>query len=47
MEKLSFLIVMLAALVIPIAMARFKIANVPTAVAEIVTGILIGKSAFN
>lgn len=47
MGKLSFLIVMLAALVIPIAMARFKIANVPTAVAEIVTGILIGKSAFN
>lgn len=46
MERLSFLIVMLAALVIPIAMARFKIASVPTAVAEIVTGIIIGKSVF-
>lgn len=38
---------MLAALLIPILMARFKISGVPTAVAEIVMGILIGKSCFN
>lgn len=47
MQQLSMLIVMLAALIIPIAMARFKVSSVPTAVAEIVVGILIGKSALN
>lgn len=36
---LSLFIVSLAALVIPIIMARFKINAIPTAVAEIVTGI--------
>lgn len=41
------LIIMLAALVIPIAMARFKVSSVPTAVAEIVAGIILGKSALN
>lgn len=47
MEQVSIIIVMLAALVIPILMARFKISGVPTAVAEIVMGIIIGKSGFN
>lgn len=47
MDKISFLIVMFAALIIPIVMARFKIANVPTAVAEIIVGIIIGKSVLN
>ena len=47
MQQLSMLIVMLAALVIPIMMARFKVSSVPTAVAEIMVGILLGKSAFN
>lgn len=47
MQQLSMLIIMLAALIIPIAMARFKVSSVPTAVAEIVVGILLGKSAFN
>lgn len=47
MAQLSMFIVILAALVIPIAMARFKIGSVPTAVAEIVTGIVLGKSGFN
>lgn len=47
MDKISFLIVMFAALIIPIVMARFKISNVPTAVAEIITGIIIGKSVLN
>lgn len=47
MEQLSLLIVMVAALVIPLVMARFNIASVPTAVAEILTGIILGKSLFN
>ena len=47
MDKISFLIVMFAALIIPIVMARFKIANVPTAVAEIIVGIIIGKNVLN
>lgn len=47
MARLSMFIVMLAALLIPILMARFKISGVPTAVAEIVTGIILGKSCFN
>ncbi len=40
-------LVMFAALLIPILMARFKISGVPTAVAEIVIGIIIGKSCLN
>lgn len=47
MEQLSLLIVMLAALIIPIAMARFKVSSIPTAVAEILTGIILGKSFLN
>lgn len=43
-RPLSMFIVMLAALLIPILMARFRITSVPTAVAEIVAGILLGKS---
>lgn len=47
MAQLSFFIVILAALLIPIMMARFKISGVPTAVAEIVVGIILGQSGFN
>ncbi|HIX35017.1 MAG TPA: cation:proton antiporter [Candidatus Limosilactobacillus merdigallinarum] len=47
MARLSFFIVILAALLIPILMARFKISGVPTAVAEIVMGIILGKSGLN
>src|SRR5699024_9644967 len=47
MEQGSVLIVMVAALVIPIAMARLNVSNIPTVVAEIITGIILGKSAFN
>lgn len=47
MEELSLVIVMVAALVIPLVMAHFRITSVPTAVAEIVTGIILGKSLFN
>lgn len=46
MDRISFFIVILAALLIPILMARFKISGVPTAVAEIVMGIILGKSGF-
>lgn len=47
MANLSMFIVMLAALLIPILMARFKVNAIPTAVAEIMIGILLGKSALN
>lgn len=47
MAQLSFFIVMLAALLIPIVMARLQIKSVPTAVAEIIVGIILGKSLFN
>lgn len=47
MANLSMFIVMLAALLIPIMMARFKVNTVPTAVAEILMGIILGKSALN
>lgn len=43
MQQLSLLIVMLAALIIPIIMARFKVSSIPTAIAEIITGIILGK----
>lgn len=43
-QSLSMFIVILAALVIPIIMARFKITGVPTAVAEIIVGIILGQS---
>lgn len=41
------LIVMVAALIIPIVMARFQLSSIPTAVAEIIVGIILGKSVFN
>ena len=47
MEQLSLLIVMVAALVIPLVMARFNIASVPTAVAEILTGNVVICTAVN
>lgn len=47
MEQLSIFIVALAALAIPILMARLKISTVPTAVAEIIAGIILGKSFLN
>lgn len=47
MAQLSLLIVLLAALMTPLVMARFKIAVVPTAVAEIIVGIVLGKSLLN
>ena len=47
MPQLSLFLVVLLALVIPIFMARFKVNNVPTAVAEIIVGIIMGSSGFN
>ncbi|WP_243680966.1 cation:proton antiporter [Lacticaseibacillus manihotivorans] len=46
MDSLSLLIVLFAALAIPLVMAKFKITSTPTAVAEIVTGIVLGPSVF-
>ncbi len=43
---MSLLIVLFAALMIPLAMARFKITAVPTAIAEIIVGIIIGRTGF-
>lgn len=47
MENLSLFLVVFLALVIPIIMARLKVTTVPTAVAEIIVGIIMGKSGFN
>ena len=47
MSQLSLLIVMVAALVVPLTMARFKISFIPNAVAEIVVGIVLGETGFN
>ena len=47
MAQLSLFLVVLLALVIPIFMARFQISNVPTAVAEIIVGIIMGSIGFN
>ncbi len=47
MNQLSLLIILLAALVIPLAMARFKITFLPTAVVEIIVGVFLGPSLFN
>ncbi len=41
------LLVILMALVIPIWMAKFNLHNIPTAVAEIIVGIVLGVSGFN
>lgn len=47
MGQLSLFIIVLLALLIPIVMARFRVTSVPTAVAEIVAGIIVGQSGFN
>ena len=45
--SVSFLIVTLAAFITPMVLARFKVSFLPTSVAEIIIGIIIGKSCFN
>lgn len=47
MENFSFLIVLFAALTTPLLMARFHIANLPTAVAEILVGLILGQSVLH
>lgn len=44
MANIALLIVFLAALVIPLLLARFHITRVPTAVAEIIIGMALGPS---
>ena len=45
--QLSLFLVVLFALVVPILMARLRVNAVPTAVAEIIIGIVLGASGFN
>lgn len=45
--RLSLLLVVVAALLVPIVMARLQVKQVPTAVAEIIVGIILGQSGFN
>lgn len=47
MDQLSLVIILLAALIIPLAMARFKLTLLPTAVIEIIVGVILGPSVFN
>lgn len=47
MTSLALVIVLLAALMTPLLMAKFKISYLPTAVAEILVGILLGQSGFH
>lgn len=47
MEKLPLVIVLLAALLIPLMMGKFKINVFPSIVAEIIVGIILGKSVLN
>lgn len=43
----SLVVVTVVTFLLPLLLARFKIAFLPTAVAEIIGGIIIGKSGFN
>lgn len=47
MANYSLLIVLFAALVTPLLLAKFNISRVPTAVSEIIIGIIIGRSGLN
>ncbi|SMS14808.1 cation:proton antiporter family protein [Levilactobacillus zymae] len=47
MDQLSLLIILTAALVTPLTMAWLRLSILPTAVVEILVGILLGPSAFN
>jgi len=47
MEKFSLLIVLFAALLTPLITAKFRIQRMPTAVSEILMGIIIGKTGLN
>ena len=47
MNQLSLLIMLFAALITPMLMAHFKITFLPTAVVEIILGIILGPSLLN
>lgn len=47
MDQVSLVIILFAALLIPLVMAKFKISSLPTAVMEIIIGIILGPSVFN
>jgi len=47
MDQISLLIILTAALVTPLVMAKFKLTVLPTAVVEILVGILLGPSVLN
>ncbi|WP_341778988.1 cation:proton antiporter domain-containing protein [Levilactobacillus sp. HBUAS70063] len=47
MDQVSLLIILTAALVTPLVMAKFKLTVLPTAVVEILVGIMLGPSLFN
>lgn len=47
MDQLSLVIILLAALFIPLVMARFKLTLLPTAVIEIIVGVILGPSLLN
>jgi len=47
MEKFSLLIVLFAALITPLITAKFRIQRMPTAISEILMGIIIGKTGLN
>ncbi|WP_053084436.1 cation:proton antiporter [Companilactobacillus ginsenosidimutans] len=47
MEQFSLLITLFAALVTPLILARFKITQMPSAISEIIMGIIIGKTGLN
>ncbi|GAY73870.1 Na+/H+ antiporter-like protein [Lentilactobacillus kosonis] len=47
MNQLSLVLILLAALIIPLIMAKFKISFLPTAVVEIIVGVILGPSLLN
>ncbi|MBL3530456.1 cation:proton antiporter [Companilactobacillus zhachilii] len=47
MEKFALLIVLFAALATPLITAKFHLTRMPTAISEIIMGIIIGKTGFN
>ncbi len=47
MDQISLVIILLAALLIPLIMARFKLTLLPTAVIEIIVGVILGPSVFD
>ncbi|MFB9768917.1 cation:proton antiporter family protein [Lactiplantibacillus modestisalitolerans] len=44
MDQVSLVIILFAALLVPLVMAKFKISSLPTAVMEIIIGIVLGPS---